>query len=130
MRFFPKLLQIKFHFLMPVIMLICYIGAYSDTNSIFTLGLLLFCGFLGFLLSWANLPISTLILAYILSPLLETQLRRGLSFSRLGPWEFFTRPLSATLILISVVSVIYAFLKPTIRARKAAKAAGSNIVGN
>lgn len=123
MRLFPKLLQIKFYFLMPVIMLICYIGAYSDTNSIFTLGLLLFCGLIGFLLDWAGIPVSTLILSYILSPLLETQLRRGLSFSRLGPWEFFTRPLSAALILTSIVSVTYAFLKPTIKARKAAKAA-------
>ena len=126
MRFFPKLLQIKFHFLMPVIMLICFIGAYSDTNSMFTLVLLLVCGLIGFLLSWADIPLTPLILAYILSPLLETQLRRGVSYSRIGPWEFFTRPLSLALLLISVFSIVYAFLKPTLKRRKAAVAASPN----
>lgn len=124
MRLFPRLLRIKFHFLMPVIMLICYIGAYSDSNSIFTLGLLLACGIIGFFLSWANIPLTPLILSYILSPLLEINLRRGISFSRVGPWVFFLRPISAALIALSVASIVYAFLKPTLKRRKAARAAG------
>jgi putative tricarboxylic transport membrane protein len=125
MRFFPKLLMIKFHFLMPVIMLICYIGAYSDSNSIFTLGLLIVCGIMGFFLSWADIPLTPLILSYILAPLLETNLRRGISFSRVGPWVFLLRPISAALILLSVASIVYAFLKPSLKKRRAAKAAGS-----
>jgi putative tricarboxylic transport membrane protein len=124
MRLFPRLLRIKFHYLMPVIALICYVGAYSDTNSIFTLYLLLACGVIGFFLAWAGIPLTPLILAYILAPLLETNLRRGLSFSRIGPWVFFARPISAILVLVSVASIVYAFLKPGLRARKAARAAG------
>lgn len=122
MRLFPRLLRIKFHFLMPIIMLICFIGAYSDTNSIFTLYLLLVCGVIGFLLAWAGIPMTPLILAYILAPLLETNLRRGIAFSRIGPMVFFTRPISAVLILISIASIAYAFLKPGLKRRKAAKA--------
>ena len=121
MRLFPKLLQIKFYYLLPVIMLICFIGAYSDTNSIFTIVLLLICGLIAFLMAWGEFPITPLILAYILSPMLETHLRRGISYSRTGVWVFFTRPISLILILISVFSIVYAFLKPTLRARKKLK---------
>jgi putative tricarboxylic transport membrane protein len=119
MRLFPKLLRIKFHYLLPVIMLICFVGAYSDTNSVFTIVLLLICGLIAFLLAWGEFPIAPLILAYILAPMLETNLRRGISYSRTGPWVFFTRPISAALIVISVASIVYAFLKPTLKKRRA-----------
>ena len=88
MRLFPKLLQVKFHFLLPIIMLICFVGAYSDTNSIFTIILLLICGLIAFLLAWGDFPIVPLILAYILAPMLETYLRRGIQYSRTGVWVF------------------------------------------
>ncbi len=121
MRLFPRLLRIKFHYLMPVIMLICFIGAYSDSNSMFTLGLLLACGVIGFLLSWAKIPITPLILSYILTPLLETNLRRGLSYSRIGPWVFLLRPISGFLIVLSIASIVYAFLKPSLKKRRQAR---------
>lgn len=118
MRLFPKLLQIKFQYLLPVIMLICFVGAYSDSNSLFTLILLLVCGLIAFLLAWGGFPITPLILAYILSPMLETYLRRGISYSRNGAWVFFTRPISLILLLISIFSIVYAFIKPILMERK------------
>ena len=123
MRFFPKLLQVKFHFLLPVIMLICFVGAYSDTNSIFTIVLLLICGLIAFLMAWGDFPIVPLILAFILAPMLETYLRRGIQYSRTGVWVFFTRPISAALLIIAIGSIVYAFLKPTLQERKKAKQA-------
>ncbi len=118
MRLFPRLLKIKFHFLLPVIMLICFVGAYSDTNSIFTIVLLLICGIIAFLMAWGGFPITPLILAYILSPMLETHLRRGISYSSSGALIFFTRPISLVLILISVISIVYAFIKPSLNGKK------------
>lgn len=118
MRLFPKLLKIKFHYLLPVIMLICFIGTYSDTMSIFTLYLLLICGVIAFLLAWGGFPITPLILAYILSPMLETNLRRGIQYSRMGGMEFFTRPVSLLLILISVISIVRAFMKPLLKEKR------------
>lgn len=123
MRFYPKLLRIKFHYLLPVIMLLCFLGAFSDSGSYFSILLVLICGVVGFLLVWAGIPLTPLILSYILSPILETHLRRGISFSRTGPWAFVTRPLSATLLLISVVSIAYALLKPALKRRRGQVAA-------
>lgn len=120
MRLYPKLLKIKFYYLLPVIMLLCFLGAYSDSNSYFQMFLVLICGVIGFLLVWGGVPLTPLILSYILAPLLETHLRRGISFSRTGPWAFFTRPLSGLLIILSVMSIVYAFAKPWLKNRKKA----------
>ncbi len=125
MRLFPKLLKVKFYYLMSVILLMCFLGAYSDGNSLFTIILLLFCGLLGFLLTWGGFPITPLVLSYILSPMLETYLRRGIQYSRTGPWEFFTRPISLILILVSVFSIANALLKPVLKRRREAKQAAA-----
>ena len=123
MRFFPKLLNIKFVYMFPVIMLLCFIGAFSDANSIFNVGMVVVCGLLGFLLTWGKFPITPLVLAYILSPMLETYLRRGISYTDAGFLTFFTRPVSAILMLVAVLAVIQAFLKPVLKKRKEEKKA-------
>ncbi len=111
MRFFPRLLKIKFMYLFPVIMLFSFNGAYSEGLSIFNVYMVVVCGVIGFILSLGEFPITPLILSYILSPMLETYLRRGISFSDTGALAFFTRPISLLLIIIAVVSVIRGLLK-------------------
>ncbi len=111
MRLFPKILGIKFMFLFPIIMVLSFNGAYAQGNSIFNVYMVVVCGAIGFLLSIGNFPITPLILAYILSPLLETYLRRGISYTDQGALTFFTRPISLILIIIATVSIIRGLLK-------------------
>ena len=110
MRLFPIMLKTPLHYLYPGIILMCLVGAFADTNTIFNIGMMIFFALIGVLLSMGGMPMSTLILAYILSPLIETNLRRGIEYSDTGLWPFFTRPLSAILLLIALYSVLRPFL--------------------
>jgi len=111
MRFFPKLLKIKFMYLFPVIMVFSFNGAYSEGLSTFNVFMVVVLGIIGLALSVGKFPITPLILAYILSPMLETYLRRGISFSEAGALTFFTRPISLALIVIAVFSIVRGLLK-------------------
>lgn len=43
-----RLLRIPTHFLYPIIILFCIIGAYTVNNNVFDVGMLFFFGFLGY----------------------------------------------------------------------------------
>ena len=74
----------------------------------------------------AGLPTSPLVLAFILSSKLERYFRQGISYAHGSYAEFFTRPISAVLLLVSVFCVVWPFLSDHLKTKKAAAAvAGS-----
>jgi putative tricarboxylic transport membrane protein len=110
MRLFPMLLKTPLHYLYPGIILMCLVGAFADTNTVFNIGLMIFFAIMGIILSIGGFPMSTLILAYILTPIIELNLRRGIEYSSNGLWPFITRPVSAFLLLVALYSILRPFL--------------------
>ncbi len=90
-----------------MILVICYIGGYGISNTMFNIYVMLALCFLAIFMSVAALPTSPLVLAFILSSKLERYFRQGISYAHGSYKEFFTRPLSAALLLISVFCVIW-----------------------
>jgi putative tricarboxylic transport membrane protein len=110
-----RLTRVPFGILGPVILLMCFVGAYSVRNSMFDVSVSLVFGLLGYALRKLQWPIGPLLLAYILGPLLETNLLESLSMSGGSPLIFFQRWLSlalivaaAALLMTSLVLVRYA----------------------
>jgi putative tricarboxylic transport membrane protein len=110
-----RLTRVPFGILGPVILLMAFVGAYSVRNSMFDVGVSLVFGLLGYLLRKLQWPMAPLLLAYILGPLLETNLLESLSMSGGSPLIFVQRWLSLSLIvsagillLTSLVLVRYA----------------------
>ena len=60
---------------------------------------------------------------FILSSLLEKNIRQGLNYSFNGVSDFFTRPVSLAFILVGVVVLVLHTVLPAIKASKAKKAA-------
>ena len=54
---------------------------------------------------------SPLLLAYILGPMLEQNLRKGLTYSTEGFVTFLTRPVSALFLIVGLLSVVIPLLK-------------------
>ena len=68
-------------------------------------------------------------LAFILSSKLERYFRQGISYAHGSYAEFFTRPISAILLAVSVFCVIWPFLSEHLKKKKAAAvvAAGQDV---
>jgi putative tricarboxylic transport membrane protein len=98
-----KLLKIPYHILVVFILIFCIIGAYSLNNSIFDIGMMIFCGVLGYVAKKLDFPLAPAILTLILGPMMERSLRESLSMSQGDYSTFFTRPISLVLLLITAV---------------------------
>lgn len=70
------------YILMPIIMVLCVVGAYGLNNRLFDVWAILFFGVLSYLLEKFKFPLTPIILGFILGPTIETNLRRGLIASQ------------------------------------------------
>ncbi|MBB6448670.1 putative tricarboxylic transport membrane protein [Geomicrobium halophilum] len=105
MRMFVKLLSIPQHILLPIIIVLCVVGGFGVNNRIFDAAALVFIGLLGYALIKFKFPIVPIIIGFILGPIAETNLSRGLMQSQGDFSPFFTQPIAAFFLLLTFVSV-------------------------
>lgn len=101
-----RLLQVPYRALYPIILVLVSIGVYSINYSVFDVFLVMGFGLLGYLMMLLGLPAAPLILAFILSPMIEENFRRALLLSRGDFSIFVSRPISAAFIALCAVIVL------------------------
>ena len=112
-----KLLKVPYHVLFPVIMAFCAIGVYSVNSNVYDLYAVAFFGLMGYALLKLRCEPAPLLLGFVLGPMLEENLRRAMILGRGDPSIFVTRPISLTLLLLTV-AVLVVMLLPTIRKKR------------
>jgi len=122
---FAKLLDIPKHILLPCIMVMCCVGAYSANSRVFDVQCVLMFGLIGLILKIFKMPSTPIIIGFILGPMFEENLRRALQASH-GSWSIFvTRPICCTFLIIAVIFVAF-IVRGNLKAKKAAEAAGQS----
>jgi putative tricarboxylic transport membrane protein len=112
-----KLLTVPYRFLFPAIIVFCAIGLYTLNNNNFDVFMAAGFGIVGYLFYKLGCEPAPLLLGFILGPMMEENLRRALLLSR-GDWTtFMSRPLSATLLVLSVMLVVIVSL-PAIKGKR------------
>jgi len=101
-----KLLEIRYQFLYPGILLFCILGAYSMNQSVFDVGVMIGFGVLGYIFRKLDWPLAPTILALILGPMMERALRTSLEMSAGDITILFTRPISAVLLAVAAIVLI------------------------
>lgn len=107
LRIFIKLLAIPKHILLPVILVLCAVGAFGLASRIFDIWTILAFGVLGFAFVKAGIPTAPFIIGFILGPMAETSFRRGLQLSRGDYTGFLTNPISAAFLVLAVLSILW-----------------------
>lgn len=115
-----RLLAIPYRYLFPAILLFCCIGVYSLNNSTFDVLLTAVFGLVGYVFVKLRLEPAPLLLAFVLGPLMEENLRRALLLSRGDPTVFVARPISLVLILLSLALLASVILPGVRRVRREA----------
>ncbi|WP_173934706.1 tripartite tricarboxylate transporter permease [Chelativorans sp. Marseille-P2723] len=101
-----QILKIPTSYLYAGILIFATIGTYGISQSVFDLALLYGIGLIGFFMRRYDFPTSPVIIGMILGPFAEQQFRRALTISQGDVSVFFTRPISLTLIIIAVLSLL------------------------
>jgi TctA family transporter len=106
-----KLLSIPSRVLYPMILLLVCVGVYSVNNNVFDVMITIVFGVVGYWLGLFGYPVVSLVLGYILSPMMEEHLRRALLLSDGGYAVFVQQPISATFIACTVLVALLSFRK-------------------
>jgi putative tricarboxylic transport membrane protein len=112
-----KLLTVPYRLLFPAIMVFMAIGVYSVNNNPLDIHMALLFGLLGYIFIKLKCEPAPLILAVVLGPLMEENLRRAMLISRGDATVFFTRPISAG-FLIATALLLLIMIAPAIRRKK------------
>ncbi len=97
-----KVLKIPYYLLFPIIIILCMIGVYSVSNSVFDIYLMILFGILGYLMQKFGFEPAPMALAYVLGPMLEESLRRSLVLSEGSFSIFVSRPIPLISMLIAI----------------------------
>lgn len=113
-----KLLRVPYAILFPLILLFCLIGAYTVNNQVTDIYIMVFFGVMGYLMRKYNYEAAPLVLAFVLGPMMENNLRQSLIISDGSLLIFLTRPISGTLAAVTIILLISSLL-PKIQKKRA-----------
>jgi putative tricarboxylic transport membrane protein len=105
-----KVLRVPYVMLFPLILLFCVIGAYSLNNSFQEVIIMILFGVIGYFMRKFDYEAAPLIMAMILTPMMENNLRQSLLLSHGSFAIFFTRPISLLLIALALCLLILPYL--------------------
>jgi len=105
-KLFVKILEIPPWFLMPMILIISYIGVYSVNNSGLDITIMTLFGVLGFIFRKLDVPLAPILMGLILGDDLEQNFRRSLVASR-GQYTTFVDGWLNIVLLIMALGVLF-----------------------
>lgn len=104
-------------YLNMLVAVLCIIGVYAQTVSLFDVGVTILFGFIGFLMRRLDYPAAPVVLALVLGPMAENTLRQSLLISDKGAMILLTRPVSLVLLAAAFLYVFGPLLYGAIRSR-------------
>lgn len=111
MKFFVRVINIDRRIMTPIIFFLCVVGSYAMRFSFFDVGVSLIIGIIAYFMNYYGFPGSPILLALILGPMVEQNLRRSLIISHGNPSIFITRPISAAFIIIGIFVMITSYYR-------------------
>jgi len=113
------ILKIPYRMLYPAILVFIGLGVYSVNSNTFDILMVAVIGLMGYGMMVMRFEAAPLLLGFVLGPLMEENLRRALLISRGQMSTFVDRPISATLLALSLALVLWSFFAAFRRSVKA-----------
>jgi putative tricarboxylic transport membrane protein len=105
-RLFAKVISFERKLLIPAIMVLSLVGSYAINRNLFDVFLALIMGVIGYLLQKYEFPLSPILLALILGPMSESNLRRFMQIDDGRFWKVFTKPICVIFIVLALGSLV------------------------
>ena len=122
-----QILRVRRSVLMPIVFLLCTVGAFASASRLFDVYAMLAIGIGAFFLRRHGYEMAPLVLGLVLGPLLDKSLRRGLVLSDGSLAPFFTRPICMAFASVTIFTIL--LYVPAFKAavRRVTGAAGSGL---
>ena len=109
-RAFSKIVEIPKPYIIPIIVVLTFVGGFSIQNSITDIYWMIGFGIVGYFMKRYDYPVAPLVLGVILTPIIDENFRRGVQLSHGNAWGFFegmvTNPVSLIILSIMFLTAI------------------------
>jgi len=95
--------------IMPIVFVLCTLGAYAIASRVFDIWVMLGVGVVCFFLRRNGFPVAPFVLGIVLGDIVDKSLRRGLVLSDGDLTPFFARPIAGVLAAIALFTVLLQF---------------------
>ena len=114
-KYFAKVVSLPRPILVSMILCLAIVGTFSVRNSLFDVWVLVIAGIIGFIMNKVSIPTAPLVLGFILGGLVEQYLRQALVLSFGNFFEFFSRPISGSFLVLTILTIISPYIMPIIK---------------
>ncbi|MBP0466172.1 tripartite tricarboxylate transporter permease [Roseomonas sp. PWR1] len=108
---------------MPVIMLLCAVGAFATGNNLFSVMLVGLFGIIGFVMERNGYPVAALVLGIVMGTMVEQNFVTSLIKSDGDVLPFFERPVSSVLAAMTIAALLWPAAVWTLRRLRRAEPA-------
>lgn len=107
---FASLTKVQPKVLMPIVVAVMMIGAYSVNNSVFDLLILMIFGVIGYLLKIVKISPAPMVVGYVLGSVFEQGLRQSLIVAGGDYSTLFARPIAGTFYAICIATIAWVLI--------------------
>ncbi|MBR0315716.1 MAG: tripartite tricarboxylate transporter permease [Synergistaceae bacterium] len=118
-KVFAQILAVPYSYLGPIIIMLAIIGSYATNMSIADVKIMAIAGVLGLIISACHFNSAALILGLVLGVICEGNFSRAYTISRADIVGMFSRPVAGTLMVISIILLVWPILSQMFRKKEA-----------
>jgi len=122
-----KILSVPIKLIIPMVLVVCCAGSYATINSMYGILVMVISGIFGYIMSKHKYPIAPMLLAYVLAPMLEDNMRKSFIISGGSLSIFFTRPITLVLMLVFFAFILFPVVKLVVNRIKVRPREGGGI---
>ncbi len=106
-KYFPRVLSVKPETLMPIVSVLCFVGAYAIRNSVMDIIIMVCAGLIGYLFKRIKFPIGPVVIGLVLGGMADGELRR---VSMISEGDVFgmllKRPIAIVIFLFALLQIL------------------------
>ena len=118
-KVFAQILAVPYSYLGPIIIMLAIIGSYATNMSIADVKIMAIAGVIGLIISACHFNSAALILGLVLGVICEGNFSRAYTISRADIVGMFSRPVAGTLMVISIILLVWPILSQMFRKKEA-----------
>lgn len=107
---YGQMLKVPREVLMPIILILCMVGAFAINNTVFGVTIMLVLGVIAFVMEENGFPVAPAILGIVLGSMIERNFMQSMMKVDGNLLAFFERPIAATLGVITIAIWLYVII--------------------
>jgi putative tricarboxylic transport membrane protein len=114
-----KIAMIPARLLYPIVLILCIIGAYTVSNDLWDVGVMLVFGVIGYVMKKIDIPMAPIVLTYVLGAMMEKALLQSVKMNNGSLIGLVQSPISLTILILAAI-VLVSSVVAEIKNKKAA----------